>query len=80
MVVDRQKEEEFNFNINERINMIKKEENKEENNNDLKKSEPFAHKNWTELIKPTKIDVSKKEEQKTFGSVFMSYLCLGSLD
>ena len=69
MVVDRQKEEEFNFNINERINMIKKEENKEENNNDLKKPEPFAHKNWTELIKPTKIDVSKKEEQKTFGSV-----------
>ena len=69
MVVDRQKEEEFNFNINERINMIKKEENKEENNNDLKKPEPFAHKNWTELIKPTKIDVSKKEEQETFGSV-----------
>ena len=69
MVVDLQKEEEFNFNINERINMIKKEENKEENNNDLKKPEPFAHKNWTELIKPTKIDVSKKEEQKTFGSV-----------
>ena len=65
MVVDRQKEEEFNFNINERINMIKKEENKEENNNDLKKPEPFAHKNWTELIKPTKIDVSKKEEQET---------------
>ena len=69
MVVDRQKEEEFNFNINERINMIKKEENKEENNNDLKKPEPFAHKNWTELIKPTKIDVNKKEEQKTFGTV-----------
>jgi len=69
MVVARQKEEEFNFNINERINMIKKEENKEENNNDLKKPEPFAHKNWTELIKPTKIDVNKKEEQKTFGSV-----------
>ena len=69
MVVDRQKEEEFNFNINERINMIKKEENKEENNNDLKKPDPFAHKNWTELIKPTKIDVNKKEEQKTLGSV-----------
>ena len=49
--------------------MIKKEENKEENNNDLKKPDPFAHKNWTELIKPTKIDVNKKEEQKTFGSV-----------
>ena len=49
--------------------MIKKEENKEENNNDLKKAEPFAHKNWTELIKPTKIDVNKKEEQKTLGSV-----------
>ena len=69
MVVVRRKEEEFNFNINERINMIKKEENKEENNNDLKKPDPFAHKNWTELIKPTKIDVNKKEEQKTFGSV-----------
>ena len=35
MGVDRQKEEEFNFNINERINMIKKEENKEENNNEM---------------------------------------------
>ena len=66
MVADHQKEEEFNF-INERkkrINMNKKEEN----DNNLKKAEPFAYKNWTELIKPTKIDVDKKET-KTFGSV-----------
>ena len=42
---------------------------KEENNDNLKKPEPFAYKNWTELIKPVKIDVDKKEEQKTFGSV-----------
>jgi len=48
--------------------MNKKEENKEENNDNLKKPEPFAYKNWTELIKPTKIDVDKKET-KTFGSV-----------
>ncbi len=41
---------------------------KEENNDNLKKPEPFAYKNWTELIKPTKIDVDKKE-QKTYGSV-----------
>ncbi len=41
---------------------------KEENDNNLKKAEPFAYKNWTELIKPTKIDVDKKET-KTFGSV-----------
>ena len=41
---------------------------KEENNDNLKKPEPFAYKNWTELIKPTKIDVDKKET-KTFGSV-----------
>ena len=45
--------------------MIKKEE---ENDKNLKKPEPFAYKNWTELIKPTKIDV-KKEEKTTFGSV-----------
>ncbi len=66
MVADHQKEEEYNF-INERkkrINMNKKEEN----DNNLKKAEPFAYKNWTELIKPTKIDVDKKET-KTFGSV-----------
>jgi DNA-directed RNA polymerase subunit alpha len=66
MVAGHQKEEEFNF-INERkkrINMNKKEEN----DNNLKKAEPFAYKNWTELIKPTKIDVDKKET-KTFGSV-----------
>jgi len=41
---------------------------KEENNDNLKKPEPFAYKNWTELIKPTKIDVDKKET-KTFGAV-----------
>ena len=41
---------------------------KEENNENLKKPEPFAYKNWTELIKPTKIDVDKKET-KTFGAV-----------
>ena len=34
----------------------------------MKKPEPFAYKNWTELIKPTKIDVNK-EEKTTFGSV-----------
>ncbi|MBH71410.1 MAG: DNA-directed RNA polymerase subunit alpha [Pelagibacteraceae bacterium] len=45
--------------------MIKKEE---ENDKNLKKPEPFAYKNWTELIKPTKIDVNK-EEKTTFGSV-----------
>ena len=63
MVVDHRKEEEFNF-INERINMDKKEEN----NKDLKKPDPLAYKNWSELIKPTKIDVNK-EEQKDSGSV-----------
>ena len=31
---------------------------KEENDNNLKKAEPFAYKNWTELIKPTKIQKS----------------------
>ena len=41
---------------------------KEENNDNLKKPEPFVYKNWTELIKPTKIDVDKKET-KTFGAV-----------
>ena len=41
---------------------------KEENNENLKKPEPFAYKNWTELIKPTKIDVDKKDK-KTYGSV-----------
>ena len=41
---------------------------KEENNENLKKPEPFAYKNWTELIKPTKIDVDKKDKQ-TYGSV-----------
>ena len=41
---------------------------KEENNDNLKKPEPFAYKNWTELIKPTKIDVDKKDKQ-TYGSV-----------
>ena len=41
---------------------------KEENNDNLKKPEPFAYKNWTELIKPTKIDVDKKDK-KTYGSV-----------
>ena len=45
--------------------MIKKEE---ENDKNLKKPEPFAYKNWTELIKPTKIDVNK-EEKTTYGSV-----------
>ena len=40
---------------------------KEENNDNLKKPEPFAYKNWTELIKPVKIDVDKKEEQKAKG-------------
>ena len=34
----------------------------------LKKPEPFAYKNWTDLIKPTKIDVDK-EEQNFLGSV-----------
>ena len=41
---------------------------KEESNDNLKKPEPFAYKNWTELIKPTKIDVDKKDK-KTYGSV-----------
>ena len=41
---------------------------KEENNKDLKKPDPLAYKNWSELIKPTKIDVNK-EEQKDSGSV-----------
>ena len=38
---------------------------KEENNDNLKKPEPFAYKNWTELIKPTKIDVDKEEKKFT---------------
>ena len=63
-VVDHLKEEEFNF-VNKWMIMNKKEEDSK----NLKKSEPFAYKNWTELIKPVKIDVDKKEEQKTFGSV-----------
>ena len=46
---------------------------KEEVNKDLKKPEPFAYKNWTELIKPIKIDVNK-EEQKTSGSVVIEPL------
>ena len=46
---------------------------KEEVNKDLKKAEPFAYKNWTELIKPIKIDVNKKE-QKTSGSVVIEPL------
>ena len=41
---------------------------KEEVNKDLKKPEPFAYKNWTELIKPVKIDVNK-EEQETSGQL-----------
>ena len=41
---------------------------KEEDNKDLKKPDPFAYKNWSEIIKPTKIDVNK-EEKETFGSV-----------
>ena len=45
--------------------MNKKEE---DNSKNLKKAEPFAYKNWTELIKPTKIDVAKEEKQ-TSGSV-----------
>ena len=47
--------------------MNKKEEEKKDEKN-LKKPEPFAFKNWTELIKPKKIDVNK-EEGKTYGSV-----------
>ena len=35
---------------------------------DLKKPEPFAYKNWSELIKPTRIDVDK-EDKTSFGSV-----------
>ena len=46
---------------------------KEEVNKDLKKPEPFAYKNWAELIKPIKIDVNK-EEQKTSGSVVIEPL------
>ena len=46
---------------------------KEEVNKDLKKAEPFAYKNWTELIKPIKIDVNKGE-QKTSGSVVIEPL------
>ena len=46
---------------------------KEEVNKDLKKPEPFAYKNWTELIKPIKIDVNKGE-QKTSGSVVIEPL------
>ena len=46
--------------------MNKKE--KENNKKSLKKLEPFAYKNWTELIKPIKIDVNK-EENKLEGSV-----------
>ena len=46
---------------------------KEEVNKDLKKPEPFAYKNWTELIKPIKIDVNK-EDQKTSGSVVIEPL------
>ena len=42
---------------------------KEEVNKDLKKPDPLAFKNWTELIKPTKIDVNKEEDKKAFGSV-----------
>ena len=60
---DHLNEEEYDFN-NERINMNKKEEEKK----DLKKPDPFAFKNWTELIKPTKIDVDK-EENTSNGSV-----------
>ena len=41
---------------------------KEENNENLKKPEPFAYKNWPEVIQPTKIDVDKKDK-KTYGSV-----------
>ena len=37
---------------------------KEEVNKDLKKPDPLAFKNWTELIKPTKIDVNKEEDKK----------------
>ena len=40
--------------------MNKKEEEKKDEKN-LKKPEPFAFKNWTELIKPKKIDVNKEE-------------------
>ena len=46
---------------------------KEEVNKDLKKPEPFAYKNWTELIKPISIDVHK-EEEKTSGSVVIEPL------
>ena len=35
---------------------------KEEDVKNLKKPEPFAYKNWTDLIKPTKIDVDKEEK------------------
>ncbi|PPR35104.1 MAG: DNA-directed RNA polymerase subunit alpha [Alphaproteobacteria bacterium MarineAlpha6_Bin4] len=49
--------------------MTKKEEEKK----DLKKAEPFAFKNWTELIKPTKIDVNK-EEKTNVGSVVIEPL------
>ena len=45
---------------------------KEEINKDLKKPDPLAYKNWTELIKPIKIDVNK--EQKAFGSVIIEPL------
>ena len=45
---------------------MKKEE---ETKKDLKAPDPYAYKNWTELIKPTKIDVDKKDDNNSIGSV-----------
>ena len=40
--------------IKEVLNGVRHVYKKEEVNKDLKKPEPFAYKNWTELIKPIK--------------------------
>ena len=56
------------------MNKEKEEDKKkEEDKTKLKKPDTFAFKNWTELIKPTKIDVNK-EEQSNIGSVVIEPL------
>ena len=53
---------------------MSKEVNNEENNKaKLKKIEPFADKNWTELIKPKNIDVTEGDSENT-GSVVIEPL------